>query len=73
MNHTTHKNGTSVIAVGAPGSIARMKCEGRYMEFAALCGKYNILPALALESQEIRNALSVDDLKEVERVLLEEF
>jgi hypothetical protein len=31
MNHTTDIHGKTVIAVGAPGSLARARCEGRIM------------------------------------------
>lgn len=41
--------------------------------FAALCNKYGIDPALALESDSIQVALRNKDTAEVERILKEEF
>lgn len=41
MNHTTHKDGRSVIAIGAPGSIARAECEGRVL-YGIQCKSENI-------------------------------
>ena len=42
-------------------------------EFAALCGKYLIAPAIALEDEEIFAALKAKDATEVERLLRENF
>ena len=42
-------------------------------EFVALCLKYTIDPAIALESDEVKQALRDQDAEEIERVLQEEF
>ena len=41
--------------------------------FVALCNKYGIDPAVALESDNIQVALRNNDAAEVERILKEEF
>lgn len=42
-------------------------------QFLALCGKYAIDPALALENDDVVEALRSRDADEVERILAEEF
>lgn len=42
-------------------------------QFLALCGKYAIDPALALENDSVVEALRSRDAGEVERILAEEF
>jgi hypothetical protein len=41
--------------------------------FAAICAKYFIAPSVALENDNVVNALRNDDIQELERVLREEF
>jgi hypothetical protein len=43
------------------------------LEFLALCGEYNVDPAVALENEAVVEALRQRDAAEVERVLREEF
>ena len=42
-------------------------------QFAVLCNEYLIHPAIALESELIKEALTCRDDKEVKRILEEEF
>lgn len=42
-------------------------------QFAILCNKYLIHPAIALESELIQEALTCRDNEEVKRILEEEF
>lgn len=42
-------------------------------QFLALCGKYAIDPALALENDSLVEALRSRDAEEVERILAEDF
>tara|TARA_S200002703_G_scaffold39904_1_gene34840 strand:+ start:316 stop:456 length:141 start_codon:yes stop_codon:yes gene_type:complete len=42
-------------------------------QFAILCNKYLIHPAIALESELIQEALTCRDDKEVKRILEQEF
>jgi len=41
--------------------------------FIALCGTYYIDPAIALDNEELCEALRASDNDEVERILIEEF
>ena len=41
--------------------------------FIALCGTYYIDPAIALDNEELCEALRANDNDEVERILIEEF
>ena len=43
------------------------------MEFIALCEKYLIAPGIAVENNNLLDALSKNDMAEVERILKEEF
>lgn len=42
-------------------------------QFLALCMKYAIEPSVALENDDLREALRARDANEVERILREEF
>ena len=42
-------------------------------QFSAMCSKYNIDPAVALENENLVQALQDKNDKEVERILQEEF
>lgn len=44
-----------------------------YYHFVALCYKYTINPEVALENEDVVQAVLNDDSKEVERLLKEEF
>jgi hypothetical protein len=43
------------------------------IEFIALCGKYLIAPSLALENEDLCDALRNKDVKLVEKILKEQF
>jgi hypothetical protein len=43
------------------------------LNFISLCGNYYIDPAIALENEELCEALRASDDDEVERILREEF
>ncbi len=45
----------------------------KMLDFEVLCGKYLIDPALALENENLREALKRRDDAEVERIIREEF
>jgi len=42
-------------------------------QFIELCERYTVAPSIALESEELREALAQRDDSEVERILSEEF
>jgi hypothetical protein len=42
-------------------------------QFVELCERYTVAPAIALESEELREALAQRNDCEVERILSEEF
>lgn len=42
-------------------------------QFIELCERYNVAPSVALESEELFEALAARDDAEVERILSEEF
>jgi hypothetical protein len=44
-----------------------------HAQFIILCEKYLVEPSIALESEEIREALADRNDEEVERILKEEF
>jgi len=45
----------------------------RKFEFIALCEKHTIAPSIALENEDVRNALHLRDDRRVEELLKSEF
>jgi len=44
-----------------------------YQEFLSICGEFMIDPAIALESEVVKDAIRSDDRKSLRKALQEEF